>query len=140
MTPKEYLSQAYNIDLRINAKMEQIQSLKDLMNRCSVVFSDMPRNTPDFSKSKTDRCTTEIITIEEEIKNEIIELIKVKAEISKVIYAVDHIDARTVLEKRYLSFKTWERIAVDLNFSTQHIHRLHRLGLKLVKIPDEKIA
>ena len=35
-----------------------------------------------------------------------------------------------VLEKRYLCFESWEKIAVDMNYDITHIHRLHNLGLK----------
>ena len=36
MTAKEFLSQAYRVDQRINAKLEQVQSLRD----CRESFSN----------------------------------------------------------------------------------------------------
>ena len=44
MNTKEYLSQAFRLNERINSKLEQIQSLNDLATNCSAVISDMPRN------------------------------------------------------------------------------------------------
>ena len=42
MTAKEYLSQAYRIDQRINSKIEQISSLHDLATKATQTLSDMP--------------------------------------------------------------------------------------------------
>ena len=40
---KEYLSQAYHIDQRINSKLEQISSLRALATKATTTFSDMPK-------------------------------------------------------------------------------------------------
>ena len=39
---KEYLSQAFRIDQRIQSKMEQVASLNDLATRATATYSDMP--------------------------------------------------------------------------------------------------
>lgn len=41
---KEYLSQAFRIDQRIQSKMEQVASLNDLATRATATYSDMPGN------------------------------------------------------------------------------------------------
>ena len=42
MTAKEYLTQAYRIDQRINSKLEQVSSLRDLSTKATSTFSDVP--------------------------------------------------------------------------------------------------
>ncbi|MEG1149597.1 MAG: hypothetical protein RSD98_13510, partial [Niameybacter sp.] len=42
MTAKEYLKQAYRIDQRINSKLEQIASLRDLATKATSTLSDTP--------------------------------------------------------------------------------------------------
>ena len=37
-----------------------------------------------------------------------------------------------ILEQRYLCFKTWEQISVDMGYSIQHTFRLHDKALKEV--------
>ena len=37
MTSKEYLSQAYRIDQRINSKIEQVSSLHDLATKATIM-------------------------------------------------------------------------------------------------------
>lgn len=43
MTAKEYLSQAYRLDQRINSKIEQVASLNDLATKCTSTLTGMPR-------------------------------------------------------------------------------------------------
>ena len=43
-------------------------------------------------------------------------------------------ELQVVLEKRYLCFESWEKIAVEMNYSIQHIFRLHSKALKNIEI------
>jgi len=36
------------------------------------------------------------------------------------------------LEKRYLCFLSWEKIAVEMHYSIQHVYRMHDDALKVV--------
>ena len=45
MMAKEYLQRAYRIDQRINAKMEQLSSLKALSTKATSTLTDMPKGT-----------------------------------------------------------------------------------------------
>ena len=42
-----------------------------------------------------------------------------------------------LLEKRYLCFMPWEKIAVDMGYSIQHIYRLHDWALREFPVPQE---
>ena len=53
-----------------------------------------------------------------------------KADITHMIKRVSNRAERTVLEKRYLCFDTWEQIFVDMGYSIQHTFRLHDKALK----------
>lgn len=131
MTSKEYLLQARFLDASIRTKVEQIESLNDLATSCTAVISDMPRN-PNRGGSKMADAVMKIIDLQEEIKNDMIALVNLKREIMDVIKAVSNLELRTILEKRYLSFISWERIAVELGYSIQHTYRLHDMALKEV--------
>ena len=37
------------------------------------------------------------------------------------------------MEKRYLCFLSWEKIAVDMHYSIQHIYRMHDTALAAVE-------
>lgn len=53
-----------------------------------------------------------------------------KADITHMIKRVANRAERTILEKRYLCFDTWEQISVDMGYSIQHTFRLHDKALK----------
>ena len=124
MTSKEYLLQARFLDASIRTKVEQIEALNDLATSCTAVISDMPRN-PNRGGSRMADAVMKIIDLQEEIKNDMIALVNLKREIMDVIKAVSSLELRTILEKRYLSFISWERIAVELGYSIQQIGRAH---------------
>lgn len=132
MTSKEYLLQARFLDASIGTKVEQIEALNDLATSCTAVISDMPRN-PNRGGSRMADAVMKIIDLQEEIKNDMIVLVNLKREIMDVIKAVSSLELRTILEKRYLSFISWERIAVELGYSIQHTYRLHDAALKEVE-------
>lgn len=135
MTAKDYLLQARFLDDRINSKTQQIASLNELATKCTTTFSDMPRN-PNRGHSRVEDCVIKIIELEDSIKKDIEKLVDLKKEIMGVIKAVPNVEYQTLLEKRYLCFITWEQIAVDMNYSMQHIHRMHSAALKEIVVPE----
>ena len=136
MNTKDYLLQARYLDERITSKTQQIASLNDLATRCTSTFSDMPRN-PNHGGSRLEDCIIKIIDLEDSLKKDIEKLVDLKREIMGVIKAVPNVEYQTLLEKRYLCFITWEQIAVDMNYSMQHIHRMHSSALKEIVVPKQ---
>ena len=136
MTAKEYLVQARFLDMRINSKIQQVASLNELATKCTATISDMPRN-PNSGGSKMADAVIKIIDLQDEINHDINRLVELKREIMGVITSVPNVEYQTVLEKRYLCFLAWEQIAVDMNFSMQHIHRMHSAALKEITVPHD---
>ena len=136
MTAKEYLSQARFLDNRINSKIQQVSSLNELATKCTATISDMP-HSPNKANSTMADAVCKIIDLQEEINKDIDRLVDLKREIMGVIKAVPNVEYQTILEKRYLCFISWEQIAVDMNYSMQHIHRMHSSALKEIVVPKE---
>ena len=136
MTAKEYLSQARFLDNRINSKIQQVSSLNELATKCTATISDMP-HSPNSGGSTMADAVCKIIDLQEEINKDIDRLVDLKREIMGVIKAVPNVEYQTILEKRYLCFISWEQIAVDMNYSMQHIHRMHSSALKEIVVPKE---
>ena len=123
MMTKEYLGQAYRLDQRINSKLEQVASLNDLATKVTSTLTDMPKN-PNRATATMEVVIVKIIDLQSEINNDIDCLVDLKREIVSAIKTVANTEHQMLLEKRYLSFKTWEQIAVDMNYSIQHIYRI----------------
>lgn len=135
MTAKEYLSQAFRLDQRINSKLEQIASLNALAVKCTSTLSGMPRN-PNHGSSAASDAIVKIIDLQTEINDDIDRLVDLKRELVKTIKAVDDTEYRILLELRYLCFKTWEQIAVEMNYRVRNIHILHSEALKKIIVPE----
>lgn len=130
-TTKEYLSQAFRIDQRIQSKIEQIASLNDLATRATATYSDMPGSGMRRT-DKMEDAVLSIIELENEINRDICKLVDTKKDIVHRIKAVENPEYQTLLELRYLCFKTWEQIAVEMNYELRWLYRLHRRALDAV--------
>ena len=129
MNAKEYLKQAFYLDKRINSKLEQVESLNALATKATSTLSDMPKS-PNRGTSKLEDTIVKIVDLQEEINRDIDKLVDLKAEMVGTIKQIQNKELQVILEKRYLCYETWEKIAVDMNYDIRHIHRLHNLGLK----------
>ena len=137
MTAKEYLGQAYRLDQRINSKLEQVMSLRDLATKATSTLSDVaPSGTRNVYRMED--IIVKIVDLENEINHDIDNLVDLKREMVSVIKAVTDPELQTLLELRYLCFKSWEQIAVEMEYSIQHIFRLHDKSLREILLPSER--
>ena len=134
MTARDYLTQAYRLDQRINSKLEQVESLNGLATKVNSTLSGMPKN-PNRATSTMADIVTKIIALQAEINNDIDRLVDLKREMVAVITAVDNTEYQTLLELRYLCFKTWEQIGVDLGYNVRHVYRMHDEAVESIKVP-----
>ena len=132
MTIKEYLSQAYRIDQRINSKLDQVQSLRELTVKATSTLSDT-YSSGNGNKQNMEGVIVKIIDLENEIDEEIDKLVDLKHEIVSLIKQVKNPEYKTLLELRYLCFRTWEQIAVEMRYDLSWIHRLHKKALIEIK-------
>jgi hypothetical protein len=128
MNAKEYLSQAYRIDQRINSKLEQVMSLRDLLGKANVTLTGMPK-TPTPNPHSMEDIIVKMVDLESEINDDIDTLVDLKAEIMRCIKRVDNTEYQTLLELRYLCFKHWEEVAVEMGYSLRRLYELHDLAL-----------
>ena len=130
MTAKEYLGQAYRLDQRINSKLEQVLSLRDLTTKATATMSDMPGGG-SRNVYKMQDIIGKIIDLENEINADIDQLVDLKREMVAVIKSVKNPEYQTLLELRYLCFKPWEQMAVEMGYSIHHLYRLHNSALAI---------
>ena len=135
MTTKEYLGQAYRLDQRINSKLEQVASLNELATKCTSTLTGMPRN-PNRGNSTMADAVGKIIDLQAEINRDIDQLVDLKREMVKLIKALNNTEYQTLLELRYLCFKTWEQIAVDMGYNVRHVYRLHDEATEKIVLPQ----
>ena len=134
MSTKDYLSQAYRIDQRINSKLAQVMCLRDLLGKATGTLSGAPKAATPNPHSMEDTIA-KMVDIENEINEDIDSLVDLKAEIVRQIKRVENTEYQTILELRYLCFKRWEEVSVELGYSMQHLFRLHDEALEAVSFP-----
>ena len=129
MTAKDYLSQAYRIDQRINSKLEQVGCLRSLAAKATTTFSDTP---PSGTRNvqPMEAIIVKIVDLENEINQDIDTLVDLKREIVGVIKQIGNPEHQILLELRYLCFHPWEKVAVEMNYELRYIHKLHRKALE----------
>ena len=133
MNAKEYLSQVMYIDRRIDSKLEQVMSLREAATKATATLSDMPRPDSPNIRSMEDTIV-KIIDLENEINRDIDRLIDLKAEACRLISQVKEPDQQLVLELRYLCYKPWNEIMVELGCSEPTVYRLHGEALKKISV------
>lgn len=128
MDVKQFLSQAYNIDKRIIEKTELVEILRESSASANSTLSPIPiiksRNFQHMEQK-----IVKLLDLENEIKNEIVELMNVKLEIVYAICCVETPKYRRLLEQRYLNFKKWDQIAKEMGYDLRYLHKLHRSAL-----------
>lgn len=139
MTPKEYLSQAYRIDMRIRSKQEQITSLNELATKCTSALTSMPKGS-SCGDSHLASTVSKIIDLENSIADDMQRLVDLKAEIIGVINDVECVEYKLILEKRYISCKSWPEIADEFGYKMRHMYKLHDEALKAIKIPKKILS
>ena len=132
MTAKEYLSQAYRIDQRINAKLEQLDALRALSRKTTVSYGSEPVSHTRNVTSMEDTIVR-LIDLENEINADIDRLVDLKREIYEVLRHVREPELQLLLELRYLCFKNWSEISVAMELEDRYAFKVHSRALTEVE-------
>lgn len=123
MTAKEYLQQYRDAMRRTHAISDHIAELRAVCEQL---------RTEDGHRIALDKAVAELVDAEAKTAAEVAQLTKLETEIACTIDRVCE-PYRTLLYERYINGKTWEQIAVGMNYSYVHVvHRLHPEALSAV--------
>lgn len=131
MTAKEYLSQAYRIDQRINAKLEQVDRLRALSRKSTVSYGG-ERVSHTRNVASMEDTIIRLMEAEERLNREIDRFVDTKREIQQTIDLVADADCRLLLEFRYLAMKRWIDVAGEMGICRAYANRLHEKALAMV--------
>jgi len=106
---REYLSQIRCYDMRISAKLAELDSLHRLM----------------LAVGGSDRTMEKIAALQEEINRDVDDLIDLKRNIVQMLRRLSKPEYQTVLELRWLRGWSWEKIAGNLHYSIGYIYALN---------------
>lgn len=121
---KRKLKSVRRTNLQIQAYSEELERLRSIAGKCTPSYSASPGGG-GFSSDKLPNIVAKCLEVEDLLKQEIAKNSEAFLEVHDLIQSVEQEDLRTLLNKRYLNFEKWEKIADDMVFSLQHIYHLH---------------
>lgn len=134
LTAKEYLSQYRKLNIEINSLSAELSQIRDLIYQTKgerVAGKSRGRNYKSGAVFEDLLARIEIIS--ERINAKIDAAVKIRDEISAAIDRVENEILRTLLRYRYICCYTWERIAVELNYTERNVCYLHGKALQVIK-------
>lgn len=123
MTAKEYLMQYRDAMRRAQAITEHIADLRAMCEQL---------RTEDGHKIELDKAVAELVDAERRATGEVDRLAELEREIEQTISRAAE-PYRTLLYERYINGKTWEQVAVRMNYSFRHTTKLHGTALRILK-------
>lgn len=132
MTPKEYLNQYRYAKIKAKAAQDHLDDLRAMSERITPNYSAEGGGTHQ-SGDKLGAAVARIVDAEAVVDAQISLMIATAREVQNTIEAVQDETLRVLLYERYINGKTWEQIAVLLNYSWRQTLRLHGDALAAVK-------
>ena len=126
MTAKAYLQQARHLDNRIECRIHELESWRELSGRISGSNFEAHYNPNKPTTAPFTRCIEKIIDLERDIDK----LIDLKYDISSAIERMDNHEQQLLLKYRYFDGITWREIGTMMNISERTARRLHDTALK----------
>lgn len=124
MKAKDYLMQYRDA-------MRRAQAISDHLTELRAVCEQL--RTEDGHRVALDAAVAELVDTEAKTAAEIERLTALEAEIIGVISHMPD-PYQTLLYERYINGKTWEQVAVQMNYSYRHTTKLH--GAALARLKD----
>mgnify|MGYP001270405919 CR=1 FL=1 len=132
MTAMAYMNRAFYQNKSINAQMERLCSLKNLVTSTTTALSDMPRPSSP-NPQRMESMMTKIVDLEKEVDSAVDTLVELKAEIAEMISQVPKETQRKILTARYLEFNSWSEIAESLFLDVRWVQRQHTRALESIE-------
>lgn len=136
MTAKEYLSQVKSKDAEIDNLQADKEGLIAMMYSLGGI-GDGERVQSSRNNDKFGTLYSRIDEKEREITEKIDKLIDFKLKVSEEINALPDDRYKKLLHKRYIQFKSWEMIAVELGYTYAYVIELHGYALQEFSITYE---
>lgn len=130
MKAKEYLQQLQKLDIVINQKLQELYELKKMSGIKCIDY------TMEKVQSSQKYCATfetvliKIIDMENEINAEIDSFIDMKHCIINQIQLLENCIFVKLLYKRYVKYKSFEQIAVEMGYTYDYIRKIHIKALR----------
>ena len=134
-----YLKQIKKLDSEITTAIDELAELEALATKTTSVLGG-ERVQSSGSHDKMADCVVKIVERKAKLNKDIDKLVDLKAEARQLICEACDDGCTELLHKRYLQKKSWEQIAVEMNYTYHWVSGgLHQRALaQLQKRLDER--
>lgn len=132
MTPKEYLLQYRDAVRRAAAAQDHLDELRAMAERITPNYGGSGGGTHQTG-DKLGAAVARLVDAESRVSDELEMLEATEREVIGTIDKITDGTLHTLLYERYINGKTWEQIAVALNYSYRQTTRMHGAALIAVK-------
>lgn len=131
MTAKEYLQQLERADVIIEQKMKEQADLEEL-SKCvrAIDYGKDHVSSSGTGDAPFVNPVLKIVMLEQEINAEIDKYVDLKRKITSEIQSLQDPQFIKVLFKRYVEYKGFDKIAVELECSERNVYTIHGQALK----------
>lgn len=134
MTPKEYLQQYQYSVKRARAALDHLHELQSMATRITPLYcGEGGGGQHQSGDEKMMNAVDKIIEAKNRVSDELEMLEATEREVVKTINGVQDGTLSTLLYERYINGKTWEQIAVLMNYTYRRVTQLHGKALNAVK-------
>lgn len=129
---KDEILRGYEYQIEKAESLErEIERLMTKATKMTSVITDMPRGGAGMDMGDK---IIEWLPLQEQIRAEIEESVRIRAEIMRYLDSVKIAKLRTVLQLTYIECITQEEIAEKMHYCTRQIQRLQDQALELIKV------
>ena len=133
MTPKEYLQQYRHAADRARAALEHLEELESNATRVTPLYGGDGCGQHQSGDEKMCNAVDKIIEAKNRVSDELETLEATDREIIGTIDKITDGTLHTLLYERYINGKTWEQIAVQMNYTYRRVTQLHGKALNAIK-------
>ena len=134
-TKKAYLQKYRQVTLEIERLKEEYHTLQqDIQSTKAINYDGMPHGS---SKSDLSTLIARLEKQKEQINKAFTKKVEIRGEIKQAIEILENEVEKQVLYSRYINLLTWDAIANQMNYTVQHVYRLHGCALEHFEIPKK---
>ena len=135
MNVKDWLRRARIIEKELNQLSIAKQEAYDIATGISV-DTTKERTQGGPSGNSVENKYINLLELDLQISRQKEKLWRCKTEILEAITMVEDARYRTLLIAYYVNCKSWEEVAVQMNYGIRQVYRLHGAALRKIKIED----
>ncbi len=126
---KRYLQKIRKLDRMIEQRIKERDSLRQFDGVTAIAYDKDPVQTSPKGNAPFESTVEKLIALEQELDRLIDEYVTLKDKIIGEIHELNNTNYITLLYKRYVEYKTFELIAVEMHYTYDWVREMHGYAL-----------